>query len=92
MKYSFLAVFSVDKYDAKWINVVFPDLPGAVTCGVGREDAMFMAKDLLRTIIEENIIDISIVKPSSEKTIRELYPDGDIVTITYDSDSGVRRE
>ena len=53
---------------------------------------MFMAKDLLRTIIEENIIDVSIVKPSSEKTIRELYPDGDIVTITYDSDSGVRRE
>ena len=52
MKYSFPAIFEEDKQDKESINVVFPDLWGVVTCGKGMDEARFMAKDVLKSMLQ----------------------------------------
>ncbi len=46
------AIFRVDEEDPTFINVTFPDIWGGVTCGKGFDDALFMAKDLLKLMLE----------------------------------------
>lgn len=74
MKYSFPAIFRVDNEDDRYINVVFPDIYGAVTFGENMEDAMRMAKDLLISMEDE--LKISI--PTSLEETRNNFPE-DIV-------------
>lgn len=74
MKYSFPAIFRVDNEDDRYINVVFPDIYGAVTFGENMEDAMRMAKDLLISMEDE--LKVSI--PTSLEETRNNFPE-DIV-------------
>ena len=76
MKYSFPAIFRVDKEDSKFINVVFPDIFGALTFGEGMEEARYMAKDLLITMEDE----VKISKPSTLDETQKNFPD-DIVEL-----------
>ena len=43
-RYVYPAIFS---YDADGVAVSFPDLPGCLTCGKDREEALVMARDVL---------------------------------------------
>jgi predicted RNase H-like HicB family nuclease len=52
MKYAFPAIFEEDTQTKGAINVVFPDIMGAYTFGMGYEEAMVMAKDLLGALME----------------------------------------
>lgn len=45
MKIAFPAIFRQEK-DSDAINIVFPDILGAVSCGYGYENAMFMAREI----------------------------------------------
>ena len=49
MKYIYPAIFEKDEYGG--YNVTFPDIFGGVTCGDDEDDAVFMAKDLLVTML-----------------------------------------
>lgn len=71
MKYSFPAIFSVDKEDPKLINVFIPDIPGAVTFGQDLENARYMAKDLLVALSEE----VKIATASSLQQTKQNFPD-----------------
>ncbi len=76
MKYSFPAIFRVDKEDSRYINVIFPDIFGAVTFGEGIENARYMAKDLLVAMEDE----LKISVPTSLKETQKNFPD-DIVEL-----------
>ena len=56
MKYSFPAIFEQDKQDKNFINVIFPDLWGVVTCGKDMEEARLMAKDVLQSMLQFDYI------------------------------------
>ncbi len=78
MKYSFPAVFEKDKENPKFINVTFPDLMGVVTFGEGMDDARFMAKDVLTSMLEFDYV--KNTKPTSlEQT--KLNFEGKIVEL-----------
>jgi len=62
MKYAFPAIFVKDSQTEGAINVVFPDILGAYTFGMGEKEAMEMAKDLLCTLLEQE--EIKHIKPS----------------------------
>ena len=74
MKYSFPAIFRIDNEDDRYINVVFPDIYGAVTFGENMEDAMHMAKDLLIAMEDE----LKVSTPTSLEETRNNFPE-DIV-------------
>ena len=74
MKYSFPAIFRVDKEDNRYINVVFPDIYGAVTFGENMEDAIRMAKDLLIAMEDE----LKVSTPTSLEETRKNFSE-DIV-------------
>ena len=80
MKYTYFALFDADKDDPIATNVIFPDILGGVTCGYGEENAMSMAKDLLKNMLE--IAPEQCGKPSSEEKMRQLFPDRKIVKIS----------
>ena len=71
MKYSFPAVFEQDQTDKNFINVTFPDLMGVVTCGQGMEDARFMAKDVLKSMLAFDYVK-NTVATSLEKTAQNF--------------------
>ena len=74
MKYSFPAIFRVDEENSKFVNVVFPDIPGAVTFGEGMENARYMAKDCLVTMEEY----VRVTPASTLTETQKNFPD-DIV-------------
>ena len=76
MKYSFPTVFSIDKQDKNYINVFFPDIPGAVTFGKDMTEARFMAKDVLIAMEEY----LKITHSSNLETTKKNFPN-DIVEI-----------
>ena len=53
MKYVYPAIFDVDNDEEMSVGVTFPDIFGAVTCGKDLEEAMFMAKDLLKLMLTD---------------------------------------
>lgn len=71
MKYSFPAIFKQDEFDKEIVNVVFPDILGAATFGVGEEEAMAMAKDLLAGLLEQP--HIREIKPTPIKDISDIF-------------------
>jgi predicted RNase H-like HicB family nuclease len=48
MKISYYAIF---EYEKDGINVTFPDIPNAFTCGFNRKHAKKMAKDVLSLVL-----------------------------------------
>jgi predicted RNase H-like HicB family nuclease len=66
--YIYPAIFS---FDADGISVEFPDLPGCLTCGDNEEEALFMARDVLKLHLyglEEDNDDIP--QPSSLSNLK----------------------
>ena len=61
------------------IDVTFPDIFGGVTCGEDRDDALLMAKDLLRLMLKEAPAQCEI--PKSVEETKKLFPDDEVVLI-----------
>lgn len=63
MKYSYPAVFSPDKDG--WYSVIFPDVPGCLTCGKGLDESVAMAEDALALVLSAYEFDKKPVPPAS---------------------------
>lgn len=81
-KVSYPALFTVDKKDPAWINVSFPDIWGGVTCGQGMDDALYMAKDLLKLMLET--APIQCEKPHSLEETKANFPDRVVMMVTVE--------
>ena len=77
MKIAFPAIFRQEK-DSDAINIVFPDIFGAVSCGYGRENAMFMAS------YECNFDNCRSATPSSLSKMKKLFSDDTVIMIEVD--------
>lgn len=82
LTYTYYALFSPDTGDPTATNVAFPDIFGGTTFGYGEEEALYMAKDFLRSMLQ--IAPEQCMPPSSEEKLRALFPDKRIVPITVD--------
>lgn len=82
MKVSYPAIFREDKEDPSWINVSFPDIWGGVTCGKGMDDALFMAEDLLKLMLET--APIQCERPSSLEETQKNFPNELVKMVTVD--------
>ena len=67
MKYAFPAIFSEDQETKGAINVTFPDIFGAYTFGMGQDEAMQMAKDLLSSLLD--LEEVKHIQPSQVTNI-----------------------
>ena len=79
MKYVYPAVITRDKEIPTAFNVVFPDIIAGYTCGDSFDDALFMAKDLLKLMIEE--VPAQVFPPSTVEDLEKDYPKEDIYFI-----------
>ncbi|MGI5842466.1 MAG: type II toxin-antitoxin system HicB family antitoxin [Christensenellales bacterium] len=79
MKKAFPAIFTQDVHDKEIFNVSFPDFLGAYTFGVGMEEAMEMAKDLLFAWLE--LPENQGVMPSSLEKVEAALPAGSTVLL-----------
>ena len=82
MKISYPAIFKEDKEDPSWINASFPDIWGGVTCGKGMDDALYMAKDLLKLMLET--APIQCERPSSLEETQKNFPNELVKMVTVD--------
>lgn len=78
MKYAYPAVLEAED-DAEWINVTVPDIFGAVTCGKGDENALFMARELVRLMLKE--APQQCFPPKSLEQTKKNFPDQRVVLI-----------
>ena len=63
-------------------EVSFPDIFGGVTCGDNFDDAVFMAKDLLKLMLKDAPGQCS--EASSKEKLEKLFPEYQIVEITVE--------
>lgn len=77
MVYKYYAIF--DEAEEGGYNVTFPDIFGGVTCGDDFDDAVFMAKDLLLTMLTN--AKGQCFGPSSKEKMEKLFPDKKLVEI-----------
>ena len=80
MKYIYPAVFiyNTDEPDMPY-DVKFPDILGGMTCGTSFENALYMAKDLLKSMLMH--APLQCLPPSTYTEIKEQYPDHRIVMV-----------
>lgn len=84
MHYHFYATLKKEE-NSTYYNVKIPNIIGAVTCGDSYENAMIMAYDLLKYVLEENISNAQYVTSSSYEEILKYYPEADeIIELCYD--------
>lgn len=79
MKYSFPAIFEPDTKNPNFINVTIPDIIGAVTFGEGAENAMIMAKDLLKSMLQFEYV--RNTNPTSFEQTQRNFPNKKIVMV-----------
>ena len=79
MKYFYYAIFKKDEQNPEYINVTFPDIVPGVTFGDSFEDAVYMAKDLLKLMLKE--APQQCFPPTSLEKLKEEYPDETFVLI-----------
>ena len=84
MIFEYPAIFSVDKDDPNWVNVQFPDIYPGVTCGEGMDDAIYMAKDLLRLMLTS--APNQCFPPTKLDKLRKEYPGATIIMIEVEND------
>ena len=77
MKITYIAIF--DEAIEGGYNVTFPDIFGGVTCGDDFDDAVYMAKDLLLTMLTN--AKGQCFEPSSKEKMEKLFPDKKLVEI-----------
>ena len=80
---SYPAIFKEDKEDPSWINVSFPDIWCGVTCGKGMEEALYMAKDLLKLMLETSPMQCE--KPHSLEETQANFPDEIVKLVTVEA-------
>ena len=78
------AIFEIDKEDKEFINVTIPDIFGAVTFGKGMDDAMYMAKDLLKLMIKE--APNQCMPPHTLEETKENFPDKTVLMVEIEID------
>lgn len=78
-KIAYPAIFRVDEEDPKFINVTIPDIWCAVTFGEGMEEAMFMAKDLLKLMVEE--APAQCERPHSLEETQKNFPNDTVLMV-----------
>lgn len=79
MKYFYPAILEPDEEDEEWLNVTVPDIFGGVTCGEGEEDAIYMAKDMIKLMLEE--APGQCFPPKSLEETQENFPDKKVVLV-----------
>ena len=82
MEFTFPAVFKLDEQKEGYINVTFPDIPEHSILGVGKEEAVAMAKSLLESLAKEGILEN--VTPSKLECVKEKFAPLDAELITVD--------
>lgn len=82
MKYVYPVILEADEENPDWINVTVPDIFGGVTCGKGEEDALFMAKDLIRLMLAQAPAQCG--PPTPIDKARMLFPNERIVAVEVD--------
>lgn len=82
MEFTFPAVFEENKEKESYINVSFPDILEASTFGVGKEEAVFMAKKLLKTLAKDG--ELENVTPSELESVKEKFSSCDVELITVE--------
>ena len=75
-KYVYCALFEKSK---EGVAVTFPDIFGGVTCGDDYDDAVIMAKDLLRFMLTS--APAQCEKPLSKTEMEKIFPEKKIVEI-----------
>ncbi len=78
MKLDFPAIFSHDKEDETFINVWFPDVQGAMTCGTTLSETREFAKDCLLCAYNGNG---AIRKPSTLEEAKKFCKQGEWVEL-----------
>ncbi len=79
MKYIYPAVLEKEKNDESWINVTIPDIFGGVTCGKDGDEAIFMAKDLVKTMLIN--APAQCLPPKSLEETKNNFPNSKVVAI-----------
>ena len=79
MKYYYPVILEPDEEDANWLNVTVPDIFGGVTCGEGEEDAIYMAKDMIKLMLEE--APGQCFPPKSLEETQNNFPDKKVVLV-----------
>lgn len=75
-KYVYCALFEESE---EGVSVTFPDIFGGVTCGDDYDDAVFMAKDLLRLML--TTAPAQCESPLSKEETEKMFPGEKIVEI-----------
>lgn len=76
---SYPAIFQEDKEDGCGWNVTVPDIFGGVTCGENYEDAVEMAKDMIKLMLKE--APGQCFPPKSFEETKNNFPDELVVMI-----------
>ncbi|MBQ8424637.1 MAG: type II toxin-antitoxin system HicB family antitoxin [Clostridia bacterium] len=82
MKYFYPVILEPDEEDEKWLNVTVPDIFGGVTCGEGEEDAIYMAKDMIKLMLEE--APGQCFPPKSLEETQKNFPDKKVILVEVD--------
>lgn len=72
-------IFRVDEEDPEFVNATIPDIWGGVTCGKGLADAIFMAKDLLKLMLETAPAQCN--PPHSLEHTKKAFPNDKVLMI-----------
>ena len=75
---SYPAIFQEDKEESGWWNVTVPDIFGGVTCGEDYDNAVEMAKDMIKLMLKEAPAQCS--PPKSFEETKSNFP-GEIVVM-----------
>lgn len=78
------AIFRKDNENPVYINVSFPDILAGNTFGEGMEDAMYMAKDLLKMMLED--IPEQCMPPHSLEETQKNFPNEEILMVRVEID------
>lgn len=78
-----------DQEDQSFINVTIPNILGAYTFGEGYDDAIYMAKDLLKLMVESS--PEQCYPPESIDAIKRKWPDKDVENISIEVSDEVYR-
>lgn len=79
MRYVYPIVLETEEDDDNWINVIVPDIVGGVTCGQGEENAIYMAKDLIKLMLQEAPNQCYL--PKSIEETQKNYPNKKVVMV-----------
>ena len=73
----------IEKDNDGW-NVTVPDIFGGVTCGSSYNDAIYMAKDMIKLMLNEAPLQCFIPKTISQT--KENFPDKEVIMIEVELD------